>query len=382
MRTDGEVEVPPRRQAVLPARHRERGAQPEERRLRLLDQPPLEAEIGPAGVPVDHHDRAAREQDRDERVPHHPRGRREPEEPVVGTEVPAQHVVLQLLDEEAAVPVDDRLRQARRAGGEQHAERMVERERVELERPRLGHELVPLARVGQLVVRPADERDMDDGLDRRQLLADLGDLVAPVDEPVAVPVAGRREQHLRLELAEPVDDAAHAELRRRRRPDRAEARGREERDERLRNVREVADDAVAGADAEPLQSGAGARDLVAQLAVGELDRIARLRMRDDRDLVQVLVAADHVLRVVQRRAGEPHRSGHRVVAQHAFVRRVRADLEEVPERAPEALEIGHRPAVKLVVAGERETALVLEPLEQPAELGPRIRGRRPEDIAG
>jgi hypothetical protein len=72
-----------------------------------------------------------------------------------------------------------------------------------------------------------------DLLQARQARADLGDLLAAIDELLAVPVAGDREQHLGLELPEAVEDAAGAELGRTRRPDRAQARGREERDERL-----------------------------------------------------------------------------------------------------------------------------------------------------
>ena len=52
-------------------------------------------------VPVEHHDRCAGEQRRDEGVPHHPGRRREPHQPVAGAEIPAQCVVLEMLDEDA-----------------------------------------------------------------------------------------------------------------------------------------------------------------------------------------------------------------------------------------------------------------------------------------
>src|ERR1700722_2247191 len=57
----------------------------------------------------------------------------------------------------------------------------------------------------------------------RQLREDLADGGAAIEVLAAVPVAVDRQQHLRLELREAVDDAARAELRRRARPDRAEA---------------------------------------------------------------------------------------------------------------------------------------------------------------
>ena len=378
-----EVEGASRLEPFLAAGHRERGAEAEERRVRLRREPPLQRHVRVVRIPVDHHDRRARQQRRHECVPHHPRRRREPEQPVAGTEVPAERMVLQVLDEDAAVTVDDRLRQPGRPRREQDAQRMVERQSVELQRRRLGEQVAPRERIRKRVVRAADVRDVDDVADRRQLRTDLRHLLPPVDVPVSPDVAGRREQQRGLELAEPVDDAAHAELERTRRPDRAEARGGEERDERLRDVRHERDDAVAGPDAEPLHARARTRDLVAELAEGQLDRVARLRVRDHRDDVHVLVAADHVLRVVQSRAGEPLGSRQRARAEHALVRRVRADLEEVPDRAPEPFEVGHRPAVELVVVGEVEAALGAEPVEVPADLGPRarVRGRAPEDVA-
>ena len=142
-----EVEAAPRLEPVLAARHRERGAQPHERRAGLLGEPPLERDVGVAGVAVDQQDRRAEDEVRDERVPHHPRGRREPEHPVAAVDVEAEPEVLAVLEEDAAVPVDDRLRQPGRAGGEEHVQRVGERDGVELERPRLGEELVPAERV-------------------------------------------------------------------------------------------------------------------------------------------------------------------------------------------------------------------------------------------
>ena len=106
---------------------------------------------------------------------------------------------------------------------------------------------------------------------------------------------------------------------------------REEGDERLRDVREVGDHAVAGPDSHPLQTGSCARDLLAQLAERELAGLARLRVGDDRDGIEILVAADHVLCVVESRAREPLGAGHPIRPEHALVGCVRADLEEVPE---------------------------------------------------
>ena len=85
----------------------------------------------------------------------------------------------------------------------------------------------------------------------------------------AVAVAVDGEQHLRLDLAEAVEHALHAEIGRAGRPDRAEAGGREHRDDRLRHVRHEAGDAVAGR--RPARAApARARDTsVVELGVAE-----------------------------------------------------------------------------------------------------------------
>src|SRR5581483_5710714 len=118
--------------------------------------------------------------------------------------------------------------------------------------------------------------------------------------------------------------------------------------------------------------------LLPQVAEGELDRAAGLRVGDDGDRARVLVAAEHVLRVVQPRAGEPLRAGHRPRSEHALVPRVCTDPEVVPERGPEALDVGDRPAQEVVVVAEP----AVEPREVTARLGPvaPVGGRAPEDV--
>ena len=142
-------------------------------------------------------------------------------------------------------------------------------------------------------------------LEARQARPDRRHFGAAVDVMVTVAVAAHRQQHARLDLREPVGHTARAELGRARRPDRAEAGGGDERDQRLGDVRQVGDDAVAGADAEPLQAGAHARDLLAQITERQLDRRPRLRAREHGDSVAVVVGPDQVLGVVQPRACKP-----------------------------------------------------------------------------
>ena len=167
--------------------------------------------------------------------------------------------------------VHDRLRQAGRAGGEQHVERVRERQRVERERARLGEERVPRHGVRERVVGAADVRDVDDGLQARQARADLGHLLTAVD--LASPRTGSPRQRRRTfgsswpsrwrTLRTPNSGGHVAQIAPR-------LARREERDERLRDVRQVRDDAVARADAEPLQPCASARDLLPEVAEREL----------------------------------------------------------------------------------------------------------------
>ena len=84
----------------------------------------------------------------------------------------------------------------------------------------------------------------------RQLGEDPRRHGAAVEVLAAVAVAVDREEDLRLDLREAVDHRARAELGRGARPDRPQGGRREERDERLGNVRHVCDDTVAAADAE------------------------------------------------------------------------------------------------------------------------------------
>ena len=234
--------------ALLAAGHHERRAEAEHRRPRLLREPPLVREVGVGGVAVDHHDRRAQEQRRDERVPHHPGGRREPLQPVARAEVPAERrgssgARAGCRRGRGRSPSAGRscpTRRGRRAGGRTAAA-------SNSSGPLVASSSSHAHRVRERVVGAARVGDVDDGLAAiGSAVADRRHLLAAVDELVAVAVAGDGEQHLRLELAEPVEHAADAELRRAGRPDRAEARGREEGDERLRDVRQVRDDAVAG----------------------------------------------------------------------------------------------------------------------------------------
>ena len=137
-------------------------------------------------------------------------------------------------------------------------------------------------------------------LERRHRRADRGDIGAAVDRALAVAVAGHGQHHLGLDDPESGGDTARPELGRARRPDRSEARGRQARDERLGDVRQVAT-TRSPRSRRGAEAGAGPRDLLAQLPEAQLDRRARLRVSDHRDLARVVVGAERVLGEVQPR---------------------------------------------------------------------------------
>ncbi len=293
--------------------------------------------------------------------------------------------LLQVLEQDATLSLDDRLRQAGRAGGVEDPERVVEGDALEGELGALagGEQLLPAHRVAQGgEVGVGIEVGQDDGaLEARHLLLEQRQGVAPVEVLAAVAVAVDREEDLGLDLREAVDDAGRAEVGRAARPDRADARGREEGDDRLGDVGHVGDDPVPLLDSELAQAGRDRGDLGRQLAPAQLGQLAQLRRVDDRRLGVVAVAED-VLGVVEPRAGEPLGAGHLALGEDRRRLAVGLDVEEVPDRPPERVEVVDRPAPQLLVAREPQAALGLEPaheLGQPRPLD-HLRGRLPEQI--
>ncbi len=107
----------------------------------------------------------------------------------------------------------------------------------------------------------ADHRPLDGG----QLSQHVGDLRALIERLAAVDVALGGDQDARLDLPESIEHPLDAEVRRARRPDRADRRRAEHRDDRLGNVREVRGHAIAGLDTRRPQRRREGRDLGAKL---------------------------------------------------------------------------------------------------------------------
>src|SRR6185295_14110572 len=107
--------------------------------------------------------------------------------------------------------------------------------------------------------------DEDRVLDRRHLPNETGDGVPPVEVLAVVAVAVDAEQHLWLDLREAVGDARGAEVGRAARPDGADRRCRQERDQRLRDVRQIGDHPVTALNAQLAKPGRRRGDLLPEV---------------------------------------------------------------------------------------------------------------------
>ncbi len=276
------------------------------------------------------------------------------------------------------MPVDDALRQPGGAGGVEHPQRVVERNRVERELGRVGGELVP----AQGAVEGLAQVGHEDGRAQRvELALQLLDGGPHVVALAAVDVAVDGEQHGGLDLGEPVVDGAGAEVRRARRPDRAEARRGQERHEGLDAVGRQRDDAIALPDPDRDEPGPRPADEITQLAPGDRALEAVFTGEDQREVV-VGAVVERVLGVVQRGAGEPLRARHLARAEHGAGLGVEADVEVLDDGRPEAVEIGDRPVVQGGVIADLDTPVFMDPVAEPGERAPVLRVGGPQDVRG
>lgn len=165
-----------------------------------------------------------------------------------------QSELLEVLDEDAALGLDDRFGEPGGAGGVQHPQRVVEGDLLEDGFGVRGGECGPFE--GAFGGGGAEQRDVDDGAQGGEFAAQFGDRLGAVVFLAAVAVAVDGEEDDGFDLLEPVEDAAGTEIRGARGPDTADGRGGEKRDDRLRNIGEVAADAVAGANPRARSSAA------------------------------------------------------------------------------------------------------------------------------
>src|SRR5205823_13231947 len=140
--------------------------------------------------------------------------RREPEHAILAPQVEV-HALLELLHEDAAVAVHNRLRQTGGARGVEHPQRVLERDllKVKLRSLAAREKLPPAQGSGPgpvAVLRGARVQiwQRDRALHGGQLSADALDHTAAVEVLAPVAVSIDRDQDLGLDLREAVDHAA------------------------------------------------------------------------------------------------------------------------------------------------------------------------------
>ncbi len=223
-------------------------------------------------------------------------------------------------------------------------------------------------------------RQEDHRLHRRQLRDQFAHGLASIEVPAAVPIPVHGKEQPGLDLSETVEHAGGAHVGRATRPDGADAGGRQQRRDRLGDVRHVGCDPVAAADPEPLERCAQRARRGRQFTPA--DDAARNDLRLEHEGRPLGPAGlerppQHVVGVVQGRAREPLRTGHASLAQHLVVGPGRADAAVVPDRGPEGLDLVDRPLPQRLVVGELQAALARQPFAITGQPGTRhALGRR------
>ena len=323
----GQVAAGGRLDLRLHARREVRRARPERRRAGRLREVPQPVEVRRARVAVEQHDRRVGQQHGDEEVPHHPAGGGEPEHPVARLRSPGAGT------SSSGARAGSRPGPARSPSGA----RWCRTSRA----PTAGGRTAP-ART------PAHRRRGSRPPSRCRRGSRAGRPARRSPRRSRRPPRGGRSpcrrSGSRRPPAAPWARSARSGRPRCARRTRARPRTRPRRARRSRGTRRRSPARSAGRRrrgrprptpraTSPARIRGGLR---AQLAPRPLAQLAQLGLVHDRDAV-VGLAAEHALGVVELRAREPHRAGHRRVRQHPLVRAARG--EAVPHRRPEALEV-------------------------------------------
>lgn len=276
-------------------------------------------------------------------------------------------------DDDAAMAVHDRFRQPGGAAGIDDPERMIERQPHRLER--MDRSARPCEDVGKQCLRCGRRNGLavqDDMLDRGQRTPQLGHDIAPVVPPACIGDGVAGDQQFGFDLLEAVDHGGRGHVGRADTPDRTDAGACEKRDDGLGNIGQIGRDAVAGLDALVLQVQRERGRLAPQFRPTRLRQPAVFTGADDRGQAGGISRRDmpeHLPGIVDLRARKPDRARHPALGEHGRKRRRRLQIVIVPDAAPEAVEIAHRPSPHVLVISKSEAALLGEPVAVEGDLG-------------
>ena len=187
-------------------------------------------------------------------------------------------------------------------------------------------------------------RNHDHLLHSRQARGDFLHALDRVVRLAVVAVAVGAEQQLRLGLAEAVEHAVGAEIRRARRPDGPDGDRREREHAGLGHVRDKGRDAVAGFQACGAHRLRATRNLRVQLRIRH--PAAKSGLVPEHQRVVAVPPAQQVLGEIEARIGKPFRAGHLVpVDQDAFALSS-ANLGPVPQMRSRTLRSPRRSSDK------------------------------------
>ena len=183
-----------------------------------------------------------------------------------------------------------------------------------------------------------------------------GHALEHVEVAPGIAVAVGDEQDLRLDLAEAVEHAAYAEIRRARRPDDALRQRGEREHPGLGHVRDKGRGAIARAQAQLRERLRGARHVAGEVGVAHAALEAALVPEHER--VALVAAPEQVLGEIQARVRKPLGAWHLVAVHQHRAALFRSDhAAPVPDLRPELLGMVHRPLVELGVGIQLELVL-------------------------
>ncbi len=201
-----------------------------------------------------------------------------------------QDVFLEVLQQRAAVAVDDALGHARRARGIHDEQGVVERHRSERQFIIRYPEFVKcnVRYIEFRIVVCAEERNNDRHLDRGNTFDYSGNNGDRINALAVVEITVTCEQHFGFDLSETIDDAVDAEVRRTRRPGCTETGRRQHCDDGFGTIRQKGRDAIAWRYAGPAQTRGDTGNLFAQFVETQLPPRAVLAIKSDRGAITIV----------------------------------------------------------------------------------------------